>query len=205
MDASEIEFQAIYDDYQSRILRYIAHLVGEHEAEDVTQEVFVKVSKALKDFRGDSQLPTWIYRIATNTALDRLRSPSFQRVSASTSTEAAEKDEGEIDEHGLWAEKTTPSVEQQLVRKEMNECISSFIEKLPESHRTVFVLSDLEGLKDREIAEILEITLNTAKIRLHRARERLREELAANCESYWIEENEFVPNLKKASEERNSE
>jgi RNA polymerase sigma-70 factor (ECF subfamily) len=97
--------------------------------------------------------------------------------------------------HGLTGEKT-PLVESQIYRKEMNECIQGFIQKLPENYRVVLVLSEFEGLKDSEIAETLEISLNTAKIRLHRAKEKLKEELRGKCESYWLEENEFLPELK---------
>jgi RNA polymerase sigma-70 factor (ECF subfamily) len=57
-------------------------------------------------------------------------------------------------------------------------------------------LSEFEGLSNGEIAEVLDITLDTVKIRLHRGRERLKEELAANCDSYWVEDNEFIPELK---------
>jgi RNA polymerase sigma-70 factor (ECF subfamily) len=202
VDTNEMEFQAIYDNYQPRILRYVAYLVGMQEAEDITQETFVKVSKAIKDFRGDSQLSTWIYRIATNTALDKLRSPAFRQISPGTAAAPPRVDEGETDKQEVWTEKRTPSVEQQIVRKEMNECIMSFIEKLPESRRTVFVLSDIEGLKAKEVAEVLGVTLGTVKIRLHRAREKLKADLAENCDSYWIEDNEFVPNLKQASGKR---
>lgn len=79
MDAGEPEFQNIYTTYQPKVLRHMQRMVGECEAEDLTQEVFVKVNQGLKSFRGEAQLSTWIYRIATNTALDRLRSPSYQR------------------------------------------------------------------------------------------------------------------------------
>ena len=204
MSTNEPTFQEIYDTFHPKILRYMTRLVGEPEAEDLTQEVFVKVSKALEGFRGESQLSTWIYRIATNAALDKLREPSFRQASQSGSLDTFDRPPGdveeEIDEQNAWSETRTPSVEQQLVRQEMNECIQGFIEGLPESYRTVLVLSELEGLKNKEIADILGLTLNTVKIRLHRARERLKEALEANCGFYWIEENEFVPNLKNILE-----
>ena len=60
MNDSELEFQKIYDAYQPRLLRYLVRLIGEHDAEDLTQEVFVKVNQALKTFRGESQLSTWL-------------------------------------------------------------------------------------------------------------------------------------------------
>src|SRR5574342_1048299 len=77
---NDLEFPKIYAGFQQKILRYLTRLVGEADAEDLAQEVLIKVSEALPNFRGESQLSTWIYRIATNTALDRLRSPSYQRI-----------------------------------------------------------------------------------------------------------------------------
>jgi RNA polymerase sigma-70 factor (ECF subfamily) len=101
-----------------------------------------------------------------------------------------------VDDQSAWREVKTPPVEPQIFRQEMNDCIGSFIQKLPENYRVVLILSEFEGRKDSEIAETLGISLSTAKIRLHRAREKLKEELSANCETYWIEENEFLPELK---------
>lgn len=195
MDNSEFEFQKIYDAFQPKILRYLIRLVGEHEAEDLTQEVFVKVSQALENFRGESKLSTWLYRIATNAAIDRLRSPLSQK---RLSDDSIEQDETELDDRNAWTGEKKPLVEQQIVRKEMNDCIKDFIEKLPENYRTVLVLGELEGLSNKDVAEILGVTLDTVKIRLHRARERLKKELAANCDSDWIEGNEFIPDLKDA-------
>ena len=194
MSTSESEFQKIYIIFQPKILRYLTHFIGESEAEDLTQETFVKVHLALGNFRNESQLSTWIYRIATNTALDRLRSPSFQRTVQVPLSENL--DESEIIDKVICVEREKPLIEQQLIREEMNNCIRGYIEKLPENYRTVLVLSELEEFKNNEIADILGVTLNTVKIRLHRAREMLKEELRNNCDSYWIEDNEFLPELK---------
>jgi RNA polymerase sigma-70 factor (ECF subfamily) len=189
---NDLEFPRIYDTFQPKILRYLTRLIGEAEAEDITQDVFIKVNAALPEFRGESQLSTWIYRIATNAALDRLRSQAYRRIVQSCSANA----ESEIaDRNGLTAEKT-PLLELQIFRNEMNDCIQGYIQNLPENYRVVLLLSEFEGLKDREIATTLGISLGTAKIRLHRAKEKLKEELKANCETYWIEENEFLPELK---------
>jgi RNA polymerase sigma-70 factor (ECF subfamily) len=79
MDINDLNLQEIYAAYQPKILRYMMRLVGEHEAEDLTQDIFVKVSQALRTFRGNSQLSTWIYRIANNAAIDKIRSSSYQR------------------------------------------------------------------------------------------------------------------------------
>jgi RNA polymerase sigma-70 factor, ECF subfamily len=189
---NDFEFPNIYETFQPKVLRYLTRLVGEAEAEDLTQEVLIKVSDALPNFRGESQLSTWIYRIATNAALDRLRSPSYKRIVQNCPGNA----EAEVDDRNALTGKKPPAVEPQIFRKEMHACIRGFIQKLPENYRIVLVLSEFEGLKDSEIAKTLGISSGAVKIRLHRAKERLKEELGANCESYWLEENEFLPELK---------
>jgi len=186
MNTNTLEFQKIFEDFQPKILRYITRLVGESESEDLTQETFVKIHQGLESFRGESQLSTWIYRIATNTALDRLRSASFQRISQTPISD--EIDEADIGDKVAFIEEQKPPVEKQLIQNEMNDCIRGYIEKLPETFRTVLILSEYEGLKNNEIADILGITLDTVKIRLHRARTKLKEELETNCEFHWIEE-----------------
>ncbi len=165
------------------------------EAEDLTQEVFIKVNEALQDFRGEAKLSTWLYRIATNAALDRIRTPSYKRTAQEPGCFVSD-DGPKIEDQNMWTGEKKPLVEHELFRREMNGCIRSFIEKLPEDYQTVLVLSELEGLKNNEIAEILGLKLHTVKIRLHRARERLKEEFIKNCDSYWIEDNEFIPELK---------
>src|SRR3970040_1463702 len=72
------DFQSIHARFRPRVLRYLARLVGEAEAEDLTQAVMLKISAALPGFRGDSSVSTWIYRIATNAGLDRLRRKTAQ-------------------------------------------------------------------------------------------------------------------------------
>jgi RNA polymerase sigma-70 factor (ECF subfamily) len=198
MTHDETAFQEIYDAFQPKILRYLKRLVGDAEAEDLAQDVFVKVSRALDNFRGESKLSTWLYRIATNTALDRLRTPSYRRTVAQAPSDApAENLDSEVEDRNIWTGEKLPLVEQLVVRQEMNQCIQRLIAQLPENYRTVLLLSESEGLKNDEIAEILRISLPTVKIRLYRARERLREELAHNCDAYWIEDNEFLPELKR--------
>lgn len=190
MQANAAGFQQLYDEFQPRILRYLERMVGEDEAEDLAQEVFAKVASSLKGFRGDSQLSTWLYRVATNAALDRLRGlPKAPTVQLEEAEEA-------IPDGNVWTGEPVPAVESQVYRGEMNDCIRSFIARLPENYRTVLLLADFEGLKNEQIADILDLTLDTVKIRLHRARQRLKVEFAANCGPEWIEGNEFLPELK---------
>lgn len=198
MDASEADFQEIYVAFQPKILRYMARMVGENEAEDLTQEVFIKISSSLEIFRGEASLSTWIYRIATNSARDKLRNSSFQRATLNSPDQLSSTCDPEIADKNVWTGEKTPLIEHQIFRKEMNDCIQGFIEKLPEDYRTVLILNEFEGLKNKEMAEILEISLAAVKIRLHRAREKLKNELRANCDSYWVENNEFLPELKRS-------
>ena len=79
----------------------------------------------------------------------------------------------------------------------MNSCIRNFIESLPENYKSVVILSELEELKNHEIADILNITLDTVKIRLHRARAQLRKKLESNCSLYQNEQNELSCDLKE--------
>ncbi len=197
MNGEDLEFAPIYEEYQPKIHRYLARMVGELEAEDLTQEVFVKLSRALKTYRGEAKLSTWIYRIATNTALDRLRSPRFQEAEQDfTDARQVANEEAETADRNSWTGEPIPLVEQQVYRKEMSACVQSYICQLPEMYRTVLVLSHMEGLANQEIAEVLGVTLETVKIRLHRARDLIRKEMLESCPGYWVVDNIFLPELK---------
>ncbi len=199
MSEHETEFLKVHEDFRPRILRYMTRLVGRREAEDLTQDVFIKVMNSLKSFRGESQLSTWVYRIATNTALDRLRSSSYkQLVREVIPLEPLVQIETGIGSKDKWAEEKSALPDAELIRKEMNDCIRTFIEHLPADYRTVMVLSELEGMKNIQIAEVLGVTLETVKIRLHRARAKLKKELDANCSFYRDERNELACDLKTA-------
>lgn len=186
MTESPVKFDEIYEAFEPRIRRYLTRLVGENEAQDLTQEVFFKLSQGLGSFRQESKLSTWIYRIARNAALDRLRSPAFQ----GSARQALSNDAG--------MEEVGPPAEQQLIRREMNECIRGFIEDLPAEYGSVLVLGELDELTDRQIAERLGISLPTVKIRLHRGRKRLRGDLGKHCNFYRNTQNELACESKCA-------
>jgi RNA polymerase sigma-70 factor (ECF subfamily) len=189
------DFQEIHREFRPRVLRYLARMVGEAEAEDLTQEVFAKVAHALGAFRGESNLSTWIYRIATNTALDVMKKPLFRQMAGGRNVpleEIAAACDGDL----ASADGGNPSLDERVIRGEMNACIREVIETLPANYRTCIVLSDLEDLSDAEIAEVLGLSLQAAKIRLHRARARLRERLEASCVFYRDERNEVACDRK---------
>lgn len=194
MDGTELKFQKVYDDYHEKIYRYLKHMVGDNEAEDLTQDVFVKIGHALETFRCESQLSTWIYKIATNAALDRLRSSCFGDNNKWALDNIAETEE----DKNIWTGEQAASIEHKVIRQEMNECIRDIILKLPDSYRTFIILSELEGLKDVEIAEITGLSLQATKIRLHRGRARLKDELTKTCVFYRDEQNELACDRKDA-------
>jgi RNA polymerase sigma-70 factor (ECF subfamily) len=199
MCESECQFEQIYNDFRAKIQRYLSSLVGEDEAEDLTQEVFIKVRQALQTFRGESELGTWIYRIARHVAIDLLRSPAQRWMAPRTPSNGLIIDDWTLDipDQNAWTGAETPAIEQQISRHEMEQCLADLIARLPENYRTVLVLSELEGAANQTIADILGMSLDTVKIRLHRARQRLVEEVEAHCPSYWVDGDDFLPEIKR--------
>ncbi len=196
MPATVPAFPEVYAMFHPKILRYLSNLLGEDDAEDLAQIVFLKVHEGLKDFRGEAKLSTWVYRIATNVAADRARSASFKErphFDADLLTMTG------VEDTNIWTGEKAPAVDQELVRREMTACIRSIVEQLPENSRAVVVLSEFEGMKNGEIADILGITLDTVKIRLSRGRAKLREELQNQCTFYRDERNELACDRKGCS------
>lgn len=182
MTEALLSFEEIHEAYRPKIRRFLVRMVGESEAEDLTQEVFMKIHRALPRFKGDSQLSTWIYRIASNAALDKLRSPDFRR----TAEHAPLPEESEPLTNELGAQagpmahaETLP--ERQVFLKQGLECYCGILHSLPVNYRAVVALSELGDLAVEEIANVLGLNPGTVKIRLHRGRERLLRELKAYC------------------------
>jgi RNA polymerase sigma-70 factor, ECF subfamily len=185
-------FRTLYDANHQRISRLLARIAGLQEAEDLTQVVFTKAAAALPSFRGDAQTSTWLYRIAANVASDWLRSrPAHE---AKVTVELPETQDDAAREAGASSvcgdRQTSP--EQELVRKEMNDCIRAVIGQLPEKHRSVLVLGELGGFTEDEVARTLGISRGNAKVRLHRAREQLKQALTGRCDFYHNEDNELA-------------
>jgi len=189
MDGFTEDFKAIHVSYRPRILRYLTRLVGPGEAEDLAQAVFVRVSRGLPEFKGDAKLSTWIYRIATNVATDRVRSRSFKDA---RSGKTISHHEASIDGVDALPDEKNPSLERQLMREEMSSCVHNYINTLPGNYRAVVILSDIEGLTNQEIAEVLGLTLDAVKIRLHRGRVKLKEKLETGCHFDRDEEDILV-------------
>jgi RNA polymerase sigma-70 factor (ECF subfamily) len=192
MGTTEPEFNHIYDEFYEKISHYLKRLIGENEAEDLTQEVFLKINKGLAGFEGKSSISTWVYRIATNAALDKVKSRSHREDSKTVVLEEASNDT-----ENVCAEKTSLSAEREAIRNEMNECIQEFVDRLPTDYRTVIILSEIKDLKNQEVADILRLSLDAVKIRLHRARARLKTEFEAGCNFYHDEDGKLACDRKK--------
>ena len=189
-------FTEIYNDFFPKIKRYLTRLHREDEAEDLTQLVFEKVNRNLENFRGESKLSTWIYRIATNVVRDRVKSTSYQR-STIGSLAPLSLDLLGTNEIAAISKDRLPSPEHSIIREEMGECVKEFIYRLPPDYSTVIILNEIEGFTNTEIAEILQISLDTVKIRLHRARAKLRARLTGGCDFYQDDRSELACDRKQ--------
>jgi len=194
---NERKFPDIYREFYPKITHYLTRLVGEHEAEDVAQMVFEKVNNNLSTFKGEAKTSTWIFKIATNAALDRLKSPSYKRT---PSGPLAPVPIQTIENIEMASNKPT-SPDQKVIRDEMSECIREFVDRLPPDYRTIIILNELEGFTNKEIAQILQISLDTAKIRLHRARATLKKSLESGCDFYHDDRSELACDRKPSNDE----
>jgi len=179
-------FDYIFAEFQQRIYNYLLHLTqNQADAEDLAQETFIRVHDKLETFRGEASLSTWVYRIATNVSIDFFRSSAHRQTRVNPSLE-------EVDLERKLADLDTPTLSQKVAQSDMSDCVQKFVQHLPLSYRQVLVLHDLQGLKTQEIADVLECSLDTVKIRLHRARVKLRASLHTGCDLDHDERNVLV-------------
>ena len=164
-------FEPLVEKYKRKVFRLAYQVLrDQEEALDVAQEAFVKAFRALPAFKGDSAFYTWLFRITMNVALDRKR----QRATRAKSLGA---DDVPPEEWERTATSTDPDPEDVATGVERRERIRKGLDSLSEHHRAIIILSDIEGLQYREIAEVLGIPMGTVMSRLHHARKRLREVL----------------------------
>lgn len=170
-------WQSLLDLYGGKMygmaLRFLAN---EKEAEDAVQEVWILISQKLCEFRGDSKLGTWIYRITANKCLEKIRASKNVR----EKTESIDSLMPEYIEDGHykkefpdWSQRPDKEADQKTLKQEIEKAVSS----LPEEFREVLVLRDIEGFSGEETASMLGINEASMKTRLHRARMAVREKL----------------------------
>ena len=187
MENCSLDFEQIYREFYPLIHRYLIRCVGRKEAEDLAQEVFIKAGKSLDAFRSEAQVSTWLYRIATNAAIDRMRQPTFQRENDSIPMEPELAGDGH-------------SLENDALRRATNVCIRGVIDSLTENYRVPVILGELQGLSNQQIAEVLGLSLDVVKVRLHRGKARLKQELQNQCQFSHDERNELTCDPKRMSD-----
>lgn len=178
-------FGLLVSKYQRRLLRLVMRLVRDHaEAEDVTQEAFIKAYRALPGFRGESAFYTWLYRIGINTAKNWLVA---HRRRMPTLSEIAGDETADIDDGGLLRDDATP--ERVLMSKQIGETVNAAMDALPEDLRTAIALREIDGLSYEEIAQAMDCPIGTVRSRIFRAREaiatRLRPLLDTGADQRW--------------------
>ena len=173
-------FGPLVQKHQQRVFSLVYHLVRRRdEVEDLAQEIFIKAFRAIRSYNFQSSFATWLSRIATNHCYDYLRHERASRVSfywqmgensqQELETNAESKPEGGLDH------------EEQIVLKDL---VSKLLDRAPEDDRNILVLKELQDYSVEEIAEVLHLKPTTVKVRLHRARKRMLEDLRR-----WREEN----------------
>ena len=151
--------ELLYHRYKRRVFGLVTRIVGPSDSEEVVQEVFVRIFRGLAKFRGDSQLSTWIYRLAVNASLShvskRKRRPECEELSEHEAADA-------------------PPARDPGLAKRLEEALL----RLPAGYRAVLVLHDIEGQSHEHCAQILGCRIGTSKSQLHKARMRMRELLS---------------------------
>ncbi|MBI3636572.1 MAG: sigma-70 family RNA polymerase sigma factor [Candidatus Rokubacteria bacterium] len=168
--------EALVDAYGAWVHRVAARLLGDpRDAEEITQDVLMRVVGKIGEFRSEAAFSSWVYRIAANAAYERLRS---MRARAEVPLEPLLPVFDEQGQHAQPVLDWSGRLEDPAVAQEARATIERSIAALPEEYRIVLVLRDVEGLSNEEVAETLGLTVAAIKSRLHRARLVLRQKLA---------------------------
>jgi RNA polymerase sigma-70 factor (ECF subfamily) len=168
----EEAFETTVRQYGGQMLATARRLLGnEHDAHDAVQQAFISAFKSIDGFNGDARLSTWLHRIVVNAALMQMR--SRRRRSEVPIDDLLPQ----FDEQGRWADESEGSGwadEHAMDRRDTRQMVRRCIDKLPEVYRSVLLLRDIEELDTVEVADMLRITPNATKVRLHRAHQALK-------------------------------
>ncbi len=182
-------FEELVDRYEGKVYALGLKLTGNpDDAEEVAQEVFLTLYQKLDQFRGESLLSSWIYRITANAAFMKLRDRR-KRSTVEYREAAADPAADELPEviasfpRGDWSQ----AADERMERGELKARIDQAIAELPDRFKLIFLLKDVQGLSNEEIGEIVNMTVPAVKSRLHRARLFLRERLQRHLEEEGVE------------------
>ena len=152
-------FEELYSIHLPRVHSLVRRMTGGRDADELTQDIFVRVWQKLGSFRGDSAFGTWLHRLAVNVVIERFRTDTARRQRL-------------VDGEAIFETLSSPPH-----RRDLSMDFETALEKLPDGAREIFVLHDVEGYKHTEIAALLGISSGTSKAQLHRARMMLRKHL----------------------------
>ncbi|MGE5815880.1 MAG: RNA polymerase sigma factor [Acidobacteriota bacterium] len=176
----ETAYEVLVRTYVPRLTALARRIMNnEEDARDAVQDAFISVYRSIHSFTGDSRLSTWLHRIVVNACLMKLRS---RRRKPEESIEPLLPTFLEDGHHAARFKEWEDEIHGAVERQERSALVRRCISQLPESYRTVLLLRDIEGLDGQETAEVLGVTPNAVKIRLHRARQALRTLLDAHFE-----------------------
>jgi len=166
-DKDLLAFKQLVERHNNLVYNTCYNILGDHhQAEEAVQDVFLQIYKSAGAFRHQSKVSTWIYRIAVNRSLNIIRHNKRSRWIKSLSTLTNEESCGE-------------EPDKLLEKKEMKSLLKNVVDSLPEKQRTVFILNKYENLSPSTIAEILDISINSVEVRIHRAKINLQKKLAS--------------------------
>ncbi len=172
-NGNEQAYKQVVDEFQKYVLNTCYRFVNVKEiAEDLAQDVFIEVYRSIKNFRGESKLSTWIYRIAVTKSLDYLKSQKRKKRFAHLKSIFGDD---KLEEQLPMNEGTNPDT--MLENKNRIEVLLHALSTLPESQRVAFTLSKYDELSYKEIAEILGTTISSVESLIHRAKKNLKKKL----------------------------
>jgi RNA polymerase sigma-70 factor (ECF subfamily) len=182
-------FRALFDKYHRRAFAVAMGVVkNEQDALDAVQEAFVKVHKNIHKFQGSSSFYTWLYRIVMNVSIDHVRKSS-RRKNLDFDERAVRQDSGVAGDSALVPSVTNANPGKAALRRELGEAIHAALGELPEHHRAVIVLREIEGMSYEEMAEALEVPKGTVMSRLFHARKKMQASLAPYLQGEEVSED----------------
>ena len=166
---TELTFEDLALKFSKPLLRYLTRMTrNSADADDLLQETLIRMASELSQLRSPEAVKGWAYRIATNVAIDFLRKTKrvqFEEFIDESAASDSDEEDG-------------------FIVDEMNDCVRGVIDKMPPDYRAAIILSNLQGQSVAETAKIMDISVNAAKVRIHRARARLKEALNEKCDFY---------------------
>lgn len=173
-------FEKLIEKYQKKIYNIALRMVNNpDDASELAQEVLVKIFRSIKDFKEESSISTWIYRITTNVCLDQLRRMKNKKtISIDESLKIGDNDVS------MQFPDNSPTPSEAYEKKEIQRVVGEAIMKLPEDQRLVVIMKDIQGFKYDEIAEYVKCPEGTVKSRINRARHALKEILKDHMELF---------------------